>query len=197
MLFLCHSDAMRTFIALDMPYLLKEDLVLVARSLQRVVKGRFVVRDNYHMTLAFLGEVPVGRLEGIQEMMDLARDHTKGHHNIVLKADRLGLFGCPQDATLWMGFAKEPSLMGLAQNLRDQLELCGFAREARPFLPHVTLARRVRLPKGELPPVPFPSLVRACQLTLFKSELYRTGPVYEALYSTPLMLPKDPRTECP
>lgn len=177
---------MRTFIAIDVPADMKDGLAAVARSLQGVVEGRFVPRTNYHMTLAFLGDTPQAMIEYAQVAMDHAVKQTDSLDGINLKADRLGIFGRKSNATLWMGFAKDPKLMELAIHLREQLDQSGFALDDKSFLPHVTLARHAKLPRGHLPNIPFPDAGEAGQLTLFKSELHSDGATYEPLYSIPL-----------
>lgn len=180
---------MRTFIAIEIPADMKDDLAAVARSLQGVIEGRFVPRTNYHMTLAFLGDIPQAMIEYAQAAMDYAINQTDGRDSINLKADRLGIFGRKRNATLWMGFAKDPNLMELAAHLREQLDRNGLTLDEKSFLPHVTLARHARLPHGHLPNIPFPEVAEAEQLTLFKSELHHDRATYEPLYSIPLYEP--------
>lgn len=178
---------MRTFIALEIPELLRDELADVTRSLQASLRGRFVPRQNYHMTLAFLGDVPQAMLDDAQCAMECAATRVEYGRNIVLAADRLGSFGRAKNATLWMGFAKDPILMALAEDLRDRLDSCGFTLDGKSFLPHVTLARHACITEGSLPNLPFPEPTVATQITLFKSELTRDGAIYDPLYSVPLV----------
>ena len=77
--------------------------------------------------------------------------------------------------------------MALAERLRGCLREHGVAfDDANSFLPHVTLARRVRLPKGELPALSFPLPCEAARVTLFRSYLEKTGARYKALYTVEL-----------
>lgn len=48
---------MRTFIALDIPEEFADDVAALARVLSASVEGRFLARDTYHLTLAFLGDI--------------------------------------------------------------------------------------------------------------------------------------------
>ena len=74
----------------------------------------------------------------------------------------------------------------LAERLRDELASRGVPFDAKPFKPHITLARRARIPKASLPPLAFPRDDRACTATLYKSTLERTGAVYKPLHSARL-----------
>ena len=47
---------MRTFIALDLPPGFADDAAALARRLSASMEGRFLPRDTYHLTLAFLGK---------------------------------------------------------------------------------------------------------------------------------------------
>lgn len=179
---------MRTFIALEIPYQLREDLASAARVLQASVRGKYVPRENYHLTLAFPGEVPQTMLELVQGLMDQAVAQTAEYYDIKLQPDGLGSFGRNNNATLWMGFAKDPALMELAEHLRDQINKAGFFTDKKAFLPHVTLARHAQLTAGELAGIPFPEPARGEYLTLFKSDLDPSGATYEPLYSIPLSL---------
>lgn len=98
----------------------------------------------------------------------------------------LGKFGRSSDATLWMGLKQTPELDVLAARLRDGLASHTIDFDEKPFLAHITLGRRVRLPKGELPDLPFPTPARATNVTLFKSTLSSAGATYKPLYTVEL-----------
>lgn len=181
-----YNERMRTFIAIEIPSNLKDELAAAARSLQSRIKGRFTSRENYHITLAFLGDSSQAMLDCAQEAMDFAVSQIDGTPDIELRPDGLGSFGRPKNATLWMGFAKQPELMQLAEDLRNRLHHHGFDTNEKSFLPHVTLARHACLPRGSLASIPFPDTCKAHRLTLFKSELHRDGAIYEPLYSIDL-----------
>jgi RNA 2',3'-cyclic 3'-phosphodiesterase len=68
------------------------------------------------------------------------------------------------------------------------VEAAGHEPEARPFLPHVTVARvrrGARAPRGELPPAPALRFAPT-ELTLYRSRLSRDGARYEPLARAPL-----------
>ncbi|HIT50974.1 MAG TPA: RNA 2',3'-cyclic phosphodiesterase, partial [Candidatus Aveggerthella excrementigallinarum] len=53
---------MRVFIALELPDDFAADVAGLARQLSAEVDGRFLRRESYHLTLAFLGEVDEAEL---------------------------------------------------------------------------------------------------------------------------------------
>lgn len=174
---------MRAFIALDIPQVLREDVVALARQLKTSVRGRFVPRENYHVTIAFLGDVIERELADAM----LALDEAAGRFAPVeLAPDGLGKFGRANDATLWLGFTQDPALMELAAFVRTELDDASVSFDAKPFLPHLTIARRAALDSGTLPALPFPAPAHADELTLFKSTLTGDGAIYEPVYTVQL-----------
>lgn len=174
---------MRAFIALEPPEGFVEDVAAMARVLGAAVEGRFVPRQNYHVTLAFLGDIDEAQARGAMDAMDEACD---GAAAVPMRPDGLGKFGRASDATLWMGLAPEPELIGLADRMREALRSRGIGFDDKPFLPHITLARRAKLPKGALPELAFPLPCNAARVTLFKSTLSRDGALYKPLYEVEL-----------
>lgn len=108
------------------------------RELQEVCGGRAMARETLHVTLAFLGQVPVERLP---ELDAIAEALTADAFDLHL--DRLGYWS--HNHVLWAG-CLEPSaaLMALAEGLQTRLREAGFALENRSFAPHVTLLRKAQ-----------------------------------------------------
>lgn len=174
---------MRTFIALEMPSDFADEAAACARVLSSAVEGRFVPKEHYHLTLAFLGDADDAAVRRAMEALDEAAAEAASP---LLAPVGLGRFGRPTDATLWMGLEEREELMGLATLVRERLRDQCVAFDGKTFRPHITLARRARLPKGSLPPLCFPAPARAEVVTLFKSTLDRDGATYKPLYTVRL-----------
>ncbi|WP_297036967.1 RNA 2',3'-cyclic phosphodiesterase, partial [uncultured Enorma sp.] len=101
---------MRTFIALELPELFEDEVAALARQLRDVVGGRFMRRETYHVTLAFLGEVDEA---GVRDAMAALDEACAGRAAVGLALDGLGTFGRPRDATLWLGLRPAPELLAL------------------------------------------------------------------------------------
>ena len=93
---------MRTFIALDLPPDFADDAAALARRLSASMEGRFLKRDTYHLTLAFLGDVDEAQLAAATDALEAA---CAGASPVPLRSDGLGKFGRATDATLWLGIA--------------------------------------------------------------------------------------------
>lgn len=162
---------------------MQDELAGMVRPLRASMPGRFIPRENWHVTLAFLGDVPEATLPDVEDALDEA---AKGIGRVTLAPDRLGKFGRSADASFWLGLADDLCLTALATRLREELREREIDFDDRPFLPHITLARRARIPKGELPPLPFPVPAQATRVAVLKSTLSREGASYEEIYGIDL-----------
>jgi 2'-5' RNA ligase len=113
------------------------------------IRGRPVPKRNYHITLAFLGNVETEQLSCLCE-----RAAGVACPPVSLNFDTLGQFR--RSGILWLGCSETPaSLLQLYHDLGQALIPCGFQPESRRFQSHVTLYRRFqgRLPDVAIRPV--------------------------------------------
>ena len=162
---------MRTFVALELPERFAIETAALSHKLETTLEGRFLPPCTHHLTLAFLGEV--GEPE-VAAAIDALEEACAGTSPLLLRSDGLGKF------------ASTPQLERLARDVREGLTARGVAFDPKPFKPHVTLARRVRIPRASLPPLTFPDDDQASTATLFKSTLGREGATYKALHTVEL-----------
>ena len=136
------EEAVRAFIAVELPADAKRVLGGLVESLrgQDLQCLRLVSPDGIHLTLKFLGQVPVPRLSSVTAAMDRVAA-CAAPFEIELR----GLGGFPNleaPRVLWVGIDGDPaSLAELAGAMDAELTLLGFPAESRPFAPHLTLAR--------------------------------------------------------
>ena len=133
---------------------------------------------NFHITLAFLGDLPPYRLETLLSTADrLLEAHSAGNRTIAL--DQVGYW--PKPGIYWAGPASWPdSVTRLSAALRDLTVQFGARRDRAAFQPHVTLFRRCQTP----PPAPTeaPALsIAAESVSLFESRQNRGGVSYHSL----------------
>ena len=104
----------------------------------------WVAAGNLHVTLKFLGRVDAARLPEIEAVLAEAAALATPFE---LAVRGLGAFPSATRArVLWAGAAGGAAAGRLATDVDEALAGLGFAREARPFAPHVTLGR-VREPR--------------------------------------------------
>jgi 2'-5' RNA ligase len=128
------NDRCRCFFALWPDESVVETLDRVATEAHQTCGGRVMRRDTLHLTLAFLGDIPTGRVAEARRIADgLAAA------SFDLTIDLLGYWR--HNRILWAGGAVPPRLTFIADTLADGLRAAGFTLDARPFAPHVTLLR--------------------------------------------------------
>ncbi|MCG9026599.1 RNA 2',3'-cyclic phosphodiesterase [Laribacter hongkongensis] len=161
---------LRLFFAVPLLAGLASRVESIAKPLSRTTGGRCTPAGQYHLTLAFLGEIAAGRRT---ELMTLAT--SLDWPAICLELDRTGSFG--KDAG-WLAPSQVPEpLVAAVQCLHRQLRLAGFHVERRRWRPHLTILRRLQIPLLPAvlePPLPWP-LER---LQLLSSRLTPRGPRY-------------------
>jgi RNA 2',3'-cyclic 3'-phosphodiesterase len=140
-----------------------------ARALR---SGRIVPRENLHVTLAFLGSRPSGELSAILDVLGRAAADSEPVRFDVTgyrETRSVGMLTLDDEA----GAASR-----LARRLHGELEELGvYRREARPWLPHVTVLRFRERPR--LQPEP-PSLGWvSSDAAAFLSRLHPSGARYE------------------
>lgn len=110
------------------------------RALVRHCGGRPVPPENFHLTLAFLGNVPEERCEAVRAAADACPLAP-----LTLQLDRAGYF--PAAQLLWVGPRETPAALArLAASLAQAMDSLGLRPEARAFQAHLTLARKVASP---------------------------------------------------
>jgi 2'-5' RNA ligase len=153
----------------------------IYRTAQRVTpqgRGQPVANDNLHLTLAFLGAVDAAQ----QDCLKAAAVGIAAAP-FSLQLDRLGHWR--RSEILWLACRKPPApLLQLAEALRAAAQACGIDVDSRPYMPHVSLVRRLRkvtiLP--EIGPINWP----AGDFALVKSDTLPTGVHYTVLQRWPL-----------
>jgi 2'-5' RNA ligase len=102
-----------------------------------LTEANWVAEEDFHLTLAFLGELPEHLIPKLVEAASVVRTPA-----FRLELESVGLFqsrGRPR--VLWAGTRFEERLATLQRVLANELRQSGFSLERRRFHPHVTLAR--------------------------------------------------------
>ena len=132
---------MRTFIAIELEEEVKDHLAEVQAETQKLCrKGNYVPKDNFHITLHFLGEVEEDDLEYLQDAM---YETARRNRPFTLTLDKIGFFPRGNKGIMWAGLGKSTHLQRLFSTLEKSLEQQGFARERKGLSPHITLGREV------------------------------------------------------
>ncbi|MDR0561589.1 MAG: RNA 2',3'-cyclic phosphodiesterase [Spirochaetaceae bacterium] len=180
---------MRIFVALNLPGSLVEALAESAQALrERYPDARWTPEDHLHITLAFLGDIEEPGVTLLREAADRA---VQGRTPFALHTGKLFTLPRGKPAKVLAVSIEEgrTAIAALAEAVENRLAEADYPfrpAEKRAFVPHITLARRRNLPLKLLPEDRDRSLRAegiAEGLTVFKSDLYRGGPVYTPLSS--------------
>lgn len=130
---------MRTFLALPCPSPVREDLVEVREDLTSRMSIRTVPRENFHVTVKFLGQVTGSRLRDLDALLQ-RRLPTPGPLSLQLK--QLGVFPDPErPRVVWAGVEPVEPLRELFEAVEAVATELGFDHESHDYRPHVTLGR--------------------------------------------------------
>lgn len=132
---------MRTFIAIELEEEVKEHLSNIQAETQKLCRrGNYTPKENFHLTLHFLGEVEEEDLDYLQEAIF---ETARRNRPFTLTLDKVGFFPRGNKGILWAGLEKSNPLQRLFSTLEKSLEQQGFARERKGLSPHITLGREV------------------------------------------------------
>jgi RNA 2',3'-cyclic 3'-phosphodiesterase len=175
-------ERVRVFFALWPPPEVARQLSAVADSFAKSAGGRATRRETIHLTLAFIGDVPLERLPDLQRA---AREVRAEAFDLTL--DQFGLWR--HNRIFWAGCSVlPPALAGLSAALVAVLQAAGFnvANARRNFTPHFTLMRKLAVLDTVLP-VCEPVTWRCGKFVLVRSTLSADGSSYQTVAEFPLV----------
>jgi RNA 2',3'-cyclic 3'-phosphodiesterase len=185
----------RLFVAIKIPDEIRQTLTAFSKGLRAAAPhAKWVRAENLHVTLKFLGETEVAKLEQIVTLLKEVRSTEP----VALEFRGLGSFpNEKRPRVFWAGMDSSANLKSLALDIDRTLHGTGFPLEEKPFTPHLTLARFN--PPG-LPPSlaaavkkhaseHFGSL-NAREFHLIESKLKSSGAEYTTLQSFPFVVGK-------
>ncbi len=161
---------MRLFIAICFDENMLDSLTEIQDDLLRCgVKGNYTLRENLHMTLAFIGDYDDP--EQIEEVMK----------KVPLRSFSVKLKGFrPFKDMFFADFEENENLRDYVKRLRNALLEEEIPFDRKKFLPHVTLIRRAECTNGKafLPEFQESEPMRVNGISLMKSERGKHGMKY-------------------
>lgn len=143
------SLPLRVFCAVELPDEVRAraaEHIARLREAARGVRAGWERAEKMHITLKFLGEIAGAR---VSDLSNAAERAAQAIGPFEMSIEGAGVFP-PRGVArvLWLGVVDASSgLARLQQQLEDECERAGFAREKRSFHPHLTIAR-LRHPVG-------------------------------------------------
>jgi len=136
-------ETFRLFCAIELPdsvrKLALQHIARLKEALPRA-KASWGRDTNLHLTLKFLGEIPRSSVADLSKAASLA---VAGLQPFPIQLEECGTFpDRGQPRVLWIGVTDvSGKLLELHARLEEAAAQKGFARESRPFHPHLTIAR--------------------------------------------------------
>jgi 2'-5' RNA ligase len=191
-------EGIRSFIAIEVPRLLQVRLGELQKELKQAEADvRWAHPGNIHLTLIFLGTVNNEFLEKITESLGPLIAEWKP---FALRIRGLGCFPSMRNPrVLWVGIDQgKEEVTSLQGAIEGKAAEAAFAKETRPFQPHLTLGRIQSPRRRDLLAQVVENLKEAevgtfpaREVLLFKSELRPSGAVYTKLKTFPMNEPKE------
>lgn len=165
---------MRLFTAIMLSEEMKDSLCNVQKQLRmKGAFGNFTIRDNMHITLAFIGET-----EDVDEAMAAVDNIEHDSFNIALNG--CGNFG----SLFFVGLENSDKLVSLAGQVRRNLTENGLQIDTKPFKPHITMVREInRQPSGLMIPQ---TEMKVSRVSLMRSDRVKGRLVYTCIHSKDL-----------
>jgi RNA 2',3'-cyclic 3'-phosphodiesterase len=186
---------MRLFVAIELPETVKQAIVAIQKRIAPAAGGgaatmRWTRPEQMHLTLAFIGNVDQPRSTAVVHALSPPIDAAP----FAIALEGLGVFparGAPR--ILWLGVTDGArDLIRVQRHVAGRLATAGVTLEARPYHPHVTLARWKSSPPADAQAIDGvqsaggPIRAGVDRVTLFESRQSPAGSVYTPVAATRL-----------
>lgn len=177
----------RSFIALPIPVEMANSLGDLSAQMAYQDKSnavRWVDQENYHLTIAFLGDLIETELEDLAEQLD-----TNLLQNCFeLCLSHISPFPESRPKLLAAIAQKSDSLNIVHKQVYSSLSACQIVLDKKKFLPHITLGRFRHSKNNFSGAIPTALNLSALidEVSIFESTLTPNGAEYEAIFRFPL-----------
>jgi 2'-5' RNA ligase len=176
----------RAFISIEIPDDIKNSIEKAIGELKLILPHiKWVDKKNLHITLKFLGWVEDRKIDNL---IDSVTDLAKGFGTIKVGFSGFGVFpDTRHPRVIWVGITEGgDKVKELAEKIEEGLSKEGYREEERGFSPHLTIGRIKEKIDAEAltgfikenEKASFGGFV-AKNVSMMKSTLMRSGPVYE------------------
>ena len=133
---------LRLFTGLEIPHDIKFELDMMKGG---IAGARWIERENYHLTLRFVGDVEEGVARDLAEGLDAI-----AMPGFTVRLKGLDAFGGAKPHAIYANAEPSPELKRLQAAHERVCRHVGLAGETRKFTPHVSLARLRRSDPGDV-----------------------------------------------
>jgi len=181
-------ENVRTFIAITLPSGIRTRMATVEEDLRRTgADFKWVEPENLHLTVKFLGGVPADRLAAVFLALQKAAAEIEPFHITLAGVGAFPNLSHPR--VIWVGASEGvKEATQLWRRVEDAMFELGFPPDDRPFTLHLTLGRERSPGRSRFLQQTAEKWVgyefgrfEVASLTVFRSDLRPTGPVYTPL----------------
>ena len=170
---------MRAFISIELSEKVKEELVKIQEKIreENILKGKFIEKENLHLTLKFLGDISEREVNMVKEALEGIR-----LKKFKTKLDKIGFFSPSFVKVIWVGLSGQ-EIYKLHEEIDKSLK--DLSPGDKRFESHVTLMRVKKIVDKER----FIEFIEKTKpndiefdvlgFNFRKSELTENGPIYE------------------
>lgn len=182
------KETIRTFIAVELPREIQDKLGQLQTDFKASMPDvRWTKHGNIHLTLKFLGDVPLSKIDKIGEAL---REVAVRFSSFTMSLAGIGAFpNSRKPRIVWVGVKKgADELTEIARAIESSMKRLGFSMEKRSFSPHLTVGR-IRQLKN--PAAMTEALDKSAvgelgeftveRISLIKSQLDSAGSIYTTL----------------
>ena len=180
----------RTFLALEFPQTVNNKLSAYSELISgnyKLQQIRWLPKENYHLTLVFLGNVDYALINTLQLKLEQKLSSKQAVPFRFSEITPFPFFGTPKIIAAMLEHSVE--LMQLQQNTAKCVHAIGLSLERRRFAPHVTLGRLKSRSRKSIEFQPQKIILEGVseKVVIFQSELAPKGAFYTSLGEISLM----------
>lgn len=188
------STKVRAFLAMTIPQKVRQKVgVLIHEFQQKAPEVHWIAPERLHVTLYFFGEIEEHLL--LEEVAPILQQALATEPPLELSCGGIGVFpNWKYPKVIWSGITGDTDrLLLLHEHIGHVLKPFKIKKDRRLFRPHLTIGRAEKIRKDahivrlveQLGPIEF-GHIPVKDLTLFRSELTKEGPIYTPLRVLPL-----------
>lgn len=132
---------MRVYIAIDFEDKIKDYFDKITTNIKaHCTSGSFTRKNNFHMTIRFIGEADDLQIAKIKEILDKSVLEISPFELLIAN---LGIFKRKKTNILWIGVEQNSVISKLHKEIANLLIEAKIPFYDKLFMPHITLGRRV------------------------------------------------------
>ncbi|MDO5717627.1 MAG: RNA 2',3'-cyclic phosphodiesterase [Tissierellia bacterium] len=137
---------MRLFIAVDLSESALKKIADYQKEILEISEKASITKiTNIHLTIKFIGETEKSKIDSILKALRIVAKKTSSFE---IELSKLGYFKRRGNYLIWVGLENSRQLQRLKKEIEFELCKIGFKPDLEDYLPHITIARRVKFKGG-------------------------------------------------